>query len=182
MSADAKRQDDRQLLAELDGRFRSPLMAYFLRRTGNRQDAEDLTQETFARLIGSGSFNSETHATGYVFRVAANLLKDQRRRQAVRKQKPFSAFDPELVEYISNQIVEGREPERVLIGQQSLAEVYKCLEGLEERTRNIFILYRLEGMKQKDIAALLGLGLSTVEKHCMIAMTTLAARFAGGVP
>lgn len=182
MSANGNAQDDKRLLEGLDSRFRAPLMSFFLRRTGNRQDAEDLTQETFVRLVAAKTFNSEAHASGYVFRVAANLLKDRRRRLDVRKQKPFSAYEDDLADYISNQIVEGREPERVLIGQQTLAEAYRCLESLEERTRNIFILYRLEGMKQKEIATLLGLGVSTVEKHCMIAMTALAAHFLGGAP
>jgi RNA polymerase sigma-70 factor (ECF subfamily) len=168
------------LLSDLDRRFRAPLMAYFLRRTASRQDAEDLTQDTFARLLASVSqFQSPAQVQSYVFRIAANLLRDRGRRQAVRRQKPFSAFDHDIVDFISNLIVEGREPERVLIGQESLAEVYEVLEGLEERTRNIFILYRLEGMKHKEIAALLGLGLSTVEKHSMIAMAALAARFPG---
>ena len=182
MSANGDSDQNKQLFERLDTRFRAPLMNYFTRRVGNRQDAEDLTQETFARLVGSTNFNSEAHALGYVFRVAANLLRDQRRRDAVRKQRPFSAFGDDIIEIISNQIVEGVEPERVLIGQQSLAAVYKVLEELEERTRSIFVLYRLEGMKQKEIAALLGLGLSTVEKHCMIAMAALAARCRSEVP
>jgi RNA polymerase sigma factor (sigma-70 family) len=177
MTAENDSESDNKLLKELDDRFRAPLMSFFLRRVGNRQDAEDLTQETFLRLIGSSTFGSASQASSYVFQVAANLLRDHYRRRAVRKQKPFSAYSDDLVEYISNRIVEGREPERVLIGQESLAEVYRILDGLEARTRNIFILYRLEGMKHREIAALLGLGLSTVEKHCMIAMTTLAAKF-----
>ena len=176
MTAKSEAGEQEQLFEKLDARFRTPLMNYFLRRVGNRQDAEDLTQETFTRLVGSSTFNSEVKALGYVFRVAANLLRDKRRRDAVRKQKPFSAYGDDVIEIVANQIMEGIEPERVLIGQQSLAAVYKVLGELDERTRSIFILYRLEGMKQKEIAALLGLGLSTVEKHCMIAMAFLAAR------
>ena len=177
MARNDNAEREAELLADLDARFRRPLMTFFLRRVGNRQDAEDLTQETFLRLLGSSSFISAAQASSYVFRVATNLLTDQHRRRAVHRQKPFSAYGDDLIEYISNKITEAREPERVLIGQESLAEVYRILDALDARTRNIFVLYRLEGMKQKDIAALLGLGLSTVEKHCMIAMTTLAAQF-----
>lgn len=175
--------DHRRLVGELDQRLRAPLMAYFLRRTGDRQDAEDLTQETFTRLVGSSPrFDDNAQVHAYVFRVAANLLRDRGRRRKVRKQEPFAAFSEDVVELISNRIVEGREPERVLIAQESLAEVYKVLRTLEERTRTIFVLHRLEGMKHKEIAALLGLGLSTVEKHCMIAMAAIAARFPGERP
>jgi RNA polymerase sigma factor (sigma-70 family) len=166
-----------ELLRDLHGRLRAPLLAFFFRRVGNRLDAEDLTQETFARLLGATTFDSVEPAPAYVFRVATNLLTDYRRRQFVRKQKPFSAFDPDVIEDIANQLVEGRAPERVLIGQETLNEVYRCLDALGERTRNIFVLYRLEGMKQKDIALLLGVCISTVEKHCVIAMASLAACF-----
>lgn len=165
---------------DLDRRFRSPLMAFFLRRIRDRQDAEDLTQDTFARLIGSSSrFESEAQVEAYIFRVAANLLKDRGRRHKVRKQESFSALGKGELDQIENRVVEGRGPERVLTGQESLADAFEVLAELGERTRTIYILYRLEGMKHKDIASLLGLGLSTVEKHCMLAMAALAARLPG---
>jgi RNA polymerase sigma factor (sigma-70 family) len=177
MSARGDPGRNKPLLEELNGRFRAPLMAYFLRRVGNRSDAEDLTQETFARLVGAENFDHGERATGYVFRIASNLLRDRKKAAGYQRQIPFSAFDPELVERISDRIAEDREPERVLIGRESLIEVLKCLDELGDRTKHIFILYRLEGMKQKDIAELFGMGLSSVEKHCMTAMAFLVARF-----
>jgi RNA polymerase sigma-70 factor (ECF subfamily) len=55
--------------------------------------------------------------------------------------------------------------------------VLACLDALDERTKNIFILFRLEGMRQKDIAAAYGISVSTVEKHVMAAVLHLAKRF-----
>jgi RNA polymerase sigma-70 factor (ECF subfamily) len=128
-------------------------------------------------MRSSRTFETNTHVQAYIFQVAANLLKDRSRRQSVRKQAPLSSFREDLIDVILNRIVEARHPERVLIGRQSLAEVYKVLEHLDPRTRNIFILYRLEGMKHREIAALFGIGLSTVEKHCTLAMAELVAQF-----
>src|SRR5471032_2003566 len=115
-------------------------MAYFLRRTGNRSEAEDLTQETFVRLIASSSFDRAGEANAYVFRVAINLLRD-RARSAARWQK-VTAFplDTDAIDEISHGFVEDRGPERVLIGRESLAEVLGCLDELGERTKGIFIL------------------------------------------
>jgi RNA polymerase sigma-70 factor (ECF subfamily) len=172
---DARRQ--RELFEDLDARFRAPLMAFFLRRVGNRSDAEDLTQQTFERLARSESFDPHGRVSGYIFRIAVNLLRDRKKEAGYKKILPFSSFDPTLIERISREILEDREPERVLLGRESLLEVLKCLGELGERTRNVFILYRLEGMKQKDIAELLGMGLSTVEKDVMVAMNFLVARF-----
>ena len=81
----------RAIKDELDARFRASLLAYFLRRTGSPQEAEDLTQETFVRLIGSHSFENADEANAYVFRVASNLLRD-RARSATRLRQFPQAF------------------------------------------------------------------------------------------
>jgi RNA polymerase sigma-70 factor (ECF subfamily) len=162
---------------ELDARFRASLLAYFLRRTGSTQEAEDLTQETFVRLIGSSTFETAEEARAFVFRVASNLLRD-RARSAIRLRKfPTLPIDSATAEQLGPRLVEGIDPERVLIAKENLTEVLACLDELGERTKNIFILFRLEGMKQKGIAAFYGIGLSTVEKHVMAAAIHLAKRF-----
>jgi RNA polymerase sigma-70 factor (ECF subfamily) len=177
MSAGGSAKRQREFFDDLDARFRAPLMAFFLRRLGNRSDAEDLTQQTFERLARSESFDPNGRVSGYIFRIAINLLRDRKKEAGYRKILPFSSFDQALIERIAGELSEDREPERVLLGRESLIEVFKCLNELGERTRNVFILYRLEGMKQKDIAELLGMGLSTVEKDVMLAMNCLIARF-----
>ncbi len=73
--------------------------------------------------------------------------------------------------------MEAISPERVLLSEDSLADVLRSLEELGELTRNIFILFRLENMKQKDIAALYGIGQSTVEKHVIKAVCISSNRY-----
>jgi RNA polymerase sigma-70 factor (ECF subfamily) len=160
---------------ELDARFRSPLLAYFQRRTGNLLEAEDLTQETFARLIGSHTFEDVEEAHAFVFRVASNLLRD-RARAAMRgyRSLPIEAVPENALE---PRLVEGIDPERVFIAREDLTQVLAHLDALGERVKNVFILFRLEGRKQKDIAALYGISVSTVEKHIMAATLHLAKRF-----
>jgi RNA polymerase sigma-70 factor (ECF subfamily) len=165
---------------DLDARFRASLMAYFLRRTGNRQEAEDLTQETFVRLIASRSFETADEVQAFVFRVASNLLRDRARSAARLFRYSSLAPAPMITEDGESEFVEEIGPERVLMGKERLSEVLACLDDLGERTKNIFILFRLEGMKQKDIAAFYGIGLSTVEKQVMAAVVHLAKRF--GLP
>ena len=160
---------------ELDARFRASLLAYFLRRTGSHQEAEDLTQETFVRLIGSNTFENAEEARAFVFRVASNLLRDRARSRTRLKQLPVLPIDSVAVD--EPKLVEGIDPERVLISKENLAEVLACLDELGERTKNIFILFRLEGMRQKGIAAFYGIGVSTVEKHVMAAVLHLSKRF-----
>lgn len=181
MSASGRTDGTVQLLTELDARFRAPLMAYFLRRV-NRTEAEDLTQETFVRLIGSHSFTAAEQANAYVFRVASNLVRDRVRSRERWEKHPILTVDPAIIEAMEQEVAEDRGPERVLIGRESLAEVLQALDELGERTKNVFILFKLEGMKQKEIAALCDMGLSTVEKHVMLAALHLAKRFGPSAP
>jgi RNA polymerase sigma factor (sigma-70 family) len=168
---------DFELRAALDARFRAPLMAYFLRRVGNRAEAEDLTQEVFVRLIGAGAAAEIDHAEAFVFRIASNLLRDRSRKARRWRWQAKSPLDGETVRELAKEFVEDRGPERVLVGRETLAEVLLALDELGERTRDIFLLFRLEGMKQQDIAALHGISASTVEKHVMKAVHHLARRF-----
>lgn len=159
---------------ELAARFSGPLRSYFLRRVRNRDNAEDLTQEVLLRVIRAGEGEAIQRPESYVFKVAANLLKDER-RQAARRSSVMVAHSEDSDEP-QNAPVDERSPERVMLGEANLAQVLHALGELSELTRNVFVLFRLENMKQKDIAALYGIAQSTVEKHVMRAVLHLAAR------
>ena len=153
----------------LNRRFRPALMAFFLRRIGNHAEAEDLTQEVFARLMALGADNLH-QADAYVFQMAANLLRDRGRREKVREAYRFGVLAGEGVG------VEPIDPERVLAGRQSLGQIAAALRETPERTRSIFLLYRVEQMKKRDIAETYGISTSAVDKHLMKAMAHLWKR------
>ena len=164
------------LRAELSARFHGPLMAFFLRRLHDREEAEDLTQEVLLRLASASGIEQVERADSFVFKIAINLLRDRRRREMRAGNPGFVPIDEALAGELENELVEDLSPERVLLSRDTLADVLHTLDELGERTRNIFILFRLENMKQKDIAALYGIAQSTVEKHVMRAMLHLAKR------
>ena len=165
---------DRLSFEGLDARFRRPLMSYFKRRVTDHAEAEDLTQQVFMRLLATGDFEGVEQTEGYVFTVAANLLKDRGRQAMRRSGLGAVAPNPSLVSELTLEMVEDRSPERVLLGRETLADVLRTLDALGERTRDIYILFRLENMKQREIATLLGIGQSTVEKHVVKATVHLA--------
>ena len=164
------------LALELNARFRGPLKSYFSRRIRNQVEVEDLVQEVLLKVLRTSGSPDIRDAEAYIFTTARNLLRD-RHRQAVRQgvQGYLSLEDAEAHQF-DGRMVEEITPERVLLGRDALSEVLGALQELSVMTRNIFILFRLENMKQKDIAALYGIGQSTVEKHVMKAMLHLATR------
>lgn len=58
-----------------------------------------------------------------------------------------------------------------------MAAVLQALEALGERTRDVFVLYRLEKMKHREIAALYGISVSSVEKYVARATERLSQVF-----
>lgn len=170
------------LRERLDARFRAPLMSYFLRRTGNRQDAEDLTQEVFMRVLRRGEEPPGEFAEVFIFKVAANLLRDRARQAGARHKADHFSLDADdgahpFTGQVSPGLIEDLGPERVLLSQEALAAALRALEQLGERTRDIFVLYRLEKMKQREIAALYRISVSSVEKHIARASEHLALVF-----
>jgi RNA polymerase sigma-70 factor (ECF subfamily) len=151
-------------------RFQRPLMSFFMRRVRERQDAEDLTQEVFIRILRRDGSAPIDNPDIYIFRIAVNLLRDRARRAASHRAADHASLEIIQPEYADNEpvepaLIEDRGPERVLVGQESLVEVMQALNELGPRTRDIFMLARLEMMKRRDIAALYGMTVSAVEKH-----------------
>jgi RNA polymerase sigma factor (sigma-70 family) len=177
MGPDPNRRPDDELLTRFDARFRAPLMSFFLRRVGNRAEAEDLTQDVFVRLMGAAERDRIEDAESFVFKIAANLLRDRHRRTSIRASAQLTEIDDHLVSGLTREFVEHRHPERVLLARVQVTEVLNALDELGVRTKDIYVLFRLEAMKQREIADLYGLTVKSVEKHVMRATLHLALRF-----
>ena len=75
---------------ELFDRHHLAVFRYFRRLVGDRQTAEDLTQEVFLRVVrGSETYRDKERETGWIFTIARNLFRDHR-RNAVRRPRPAS--------------------------------------------------------------------------------------------
>lgn len=164
------------LLAQIDARYRRALISFFLRRVRDSAEAEDLTQQALLRLLNAVQRGKVENVESFLFTVAGNLVRDHHRRCVRRSVDSTVSVDGELIDALTQEMVEDRSPERVLIGRQTIADVLRALDELGERTRDIFILFRLENMKQRDIAALYGISQSTVEKHVARAVLHLATK------
>jgi RNA polymerase sigma-70 factor (ECF subfamily) len=152
-------------------------MSFFLRRVGSRTDAEDLTHDVFIRLAGVVQREGVDDPDALVFKIAANLLRDRGRRGAISASAQLAEVDDHLVSALTREFLEDRTPERVLLARVEIAEVFEALGELGELTKDIYVLFRLEAMKQREIAALYGLTVKSVEKHVMRATLHLALRF-----
>lgn len=162
---------------EVDRKWRTMLMAFFLKRIRDRSEAEDLTQEALFRGLKNCDI-CDAGTRSYLFKIATNLLRDRARRARSHQSGAHTSFSDPSVRS-EDMPVEELGQERVLIGRERLQYVLEALSELDERTRDIFILFRLEKMKQKEIAGLIGISVSAVEKHVVKASIHLSVRFGG---
>ena len=127
-----------------------------------------MVQQVFERLLKRGNVSNMEHLGGYVFQTASSVLADYQRRRRNRHADAHDEFDER------NHGDVDFSPEHVLMERERLASATAVLLELPERTRVIFVLRRLEGMKYLDIAARLGISVSAVEKHMERAVARLA--------
>lgn len=154
---------------EFSSRWWPVLVAYFLRRVDNRAEAEDLTQDVFKRLLTSDASGVQS-AEAYVFRVASNLLADRARRSKVRNDYLHTSA------HTDERNIEWIDPSRIASNHEAIDVLVASISALPKRTREIFVLYRFEGMSQDEIAESIGVSKSAVKKHVAKALRHLVVQ------
>jgi len=131
------------------------LRRYFMRRA-NPADVDDLVQEVFLLMQARGATSEIDNVEGYLFRTAANVL-GQRRRRATwpwGRQEDVDALDG---------VADDLSPERILIGKETFDAMIQALEDLPPRSALAFILFRIEHLPQEAIARRMGISVRAVQ-------------------
>jgi RNA polymerase sigma factor (sigma-70 family) len=147
--------------------MRPALLRFFVRRTGSSAVAEELTQELFMRLLRRPDLFQMDSVEGYVFEAAANLARDQARRDAARGGGRHVQIETEGLP------MQEPDAERVVESRKRLKAVLGAIERLPPRTRDVLMLRRFENMSYAQIAARLGISVSAVEKQMVKGMAAL---------
>ena len=128
------------------------------RLSGNAQDAEDLTQETFIRVFRSLAQYQPGTFEGWLHRITTNLFLDMvRRRQRIR----FEAL-PEDTERLRGT---SPSPEQVYGDTHLDPQIQAALAALPPEFRAAVVLCDIEGLSYEEIAATLGIKLGTVRSR-----------------
>ena len=129
------------------------------RLTGNRQDAEDLTQEVFVRVFRSLSSYTPGTFEGWLHRITTNLFLDQARR---RRKVRFDALPEDAGDRLAG-ADEG--PERGWAERNLDHDVQAALAALAPDFRAAVVLCDIEGLSYEEIATTLGIKLGTVRSR-----------------
>lgn len=144
-----------------------PAILRLLGRVVDHSMVDDAVQLLWLRVQKVKDDPPIRDARAYLFALAANVAWDHGREQARRRRLQAEA----------EAILWGAEPapsaETSLIARDELERVLDAVDALGEPTRRIFYLNRMEHMPQRDIAELLGVSRTTVEKHIRKALARL---------
>jgi RNA polymerase sigma-70 factor (ECF subfamily) len=146
------------------------------RLTGNRPDAEDLTQEVFLRVFRSLSSYTPGTFEGWLHRITTNLFLDQARRKARIR---FDGLTEDMAARLPGR---GPAPDIAVVEAMFDADVEQALADLPPVFRAAVVLCDIEGLSYDEIADILGLKVGTVRSRIHRGRTMLRASLAHRAP
>lgn len=138
-------------------------------RLGSLEDAEDVAQEGYLRLLARMRRGQATigDVTAYLAKSTRHLLADRFRRQY--RERQMAATDGETLSPAASAVTAG-DPEQAVAARQQLERIRSAILRLPPLCRQAFILHRFHGLSYGEIAVRLGVSVSSVEKYIIRAL------------
>jgi RNA polymerase sigma-70 factor, ECF subfamily len=161
----ARFQDgDVQAFDTLVRRYKDQLLNYVYRFVGNRNDAEDLVQETFLRVYKNKHYYKEiAKFSTWVYTIAGNLAKTELRRRKRRKIFSVSNFVNEERDYDIPDL--AKNPESEVDGSLKDDIIQKAIEKLPSKFKEVILLRDVQGFAYEEISQILSIPLGTVKSR-----------------
>jgi len=138
--------------------YNETLIRYLTIRLRNKQDAREVAQEAYIRLIRRENGKNIECFQSFLFRTATNISIDLQRQRA-RQAKNFAR------NHFPQGDIDEITPERTLNARQTLETLQKLLENLPPKCREAFILYKFKNLDHREIAEKMSLSVSSVKKY-----------------
>ncbi|MRI63762.1 RNA polymerase sigma-70 factor [Ornithobacterium rhinotracheale] len=158
-------------------KYRPRLTNYAYRFVNNQTVVEDLVQETFEKIWEKRHTLSLVSVSSLLFTIIRNKCINYLKRQSI--------LEISSIEYLEN--LEGEErlynldlssgAEMPLMVEEMKEQIEMVLRQLPERTKEIFLLRRDEGLKNREISERLGISTTAVEKHMSRALMVFKIHF-----
>lgn len=137
-------------------------------------DIDDVIQEAYAILTTLGSVEHIVNPRAYLYKTASSVILMEVRRAKI---VPIEWIEQaEQLEIASGDPL----PDRQVESRQELRLVADAIAGLPHKCRQVFILRKVGGLSQREIAQQLGISQSTVEKHVIRGIRELMTVFGRG--
>ncbi|MBL8988436.1 MAG: sigma-70 family RNA polymerase sigma factor [Gemmatimonadales bacterium] len=155
---------------ELIRRYERPVFSLIFRMVRNRELAEDLSQETFIKVLNAvQTYRPEFKFSSWVFKIANNAAIDHLRKReldTLSLEGSPHADTPELIEATALQIGERGESQLQEVENRELGgTIEQAISRLRPEYRSCILLRHVEGRTYEEIAEILNLPLGTVKTY-----------------
>lgn len=155
--------DDYTSYNRLFVRYYSRLCCYVYRLLGEKEDAEDVVQELFLTLWNNRKkIAIVKNVSGYLYKMARNLALNHIRTQT--NYKTILDNQEEQLPYYEENSLETEEFRMAL---------YDCINLLPGRCKEVLLLHRVKGLKQKEIADQLSISVKTIKNQIWASLQRL---------
>src|ERR1700735_1388802 len=135
----------------------------FLRgRVGSHNEALEVAQEAYVRLLSLDQPGAVSYLRAFLFKTAANIAIDRRRRDRT--------FDKVAGRQLFTELTENRTPERQLSGEQTLHHLGALIESMPPKCRESFVMNQIQGLDAAPLAHRPGITDSMVRKYVVRAL------------
>lgn len=157
--------DVAQALAEVFRNHNAALVRFVAVRIGSTEDAKEIVQEAYARVLALDRPGAISLLAGYLWRIAVNLVIDRRREQALRERSYRSvALLAESREFSAESTSEARE--RLAVVERAIGELPpRCLEA--------FVLHVMNGLNLEEVGREMRISGRVARKHLARALEHL---------
>lgn len=168
---------------ELLARHADRLFRFILRRTGDRQVAEDLLQEVLLRVVRrASSFQGQSKLTTWLYTIARNACIDAGRRAKhrnhARLDQPLRSEERGGATLLDRVADKGPSPADGVRDLRFKEALQGALDALPEEQRDVFIMRELQGLKFREIAVVVGVSENTIKSRMRYALQGLRAQLA----
>ena len=165
--------------------FHPKILRYLERLTGDREEAKDLVQEVFMKVDqGLSRFEGRSTLSTWIYRIATNVSHNRFRSASFQKGEKQTLTDEFIEENKEDKNVWTGERESSAGQQLEKKEMSSCINryiyDLNEDYQKVLVLSEYEGLKNKEIASILGITIDTVKIRIHRARTQLKKRMEKG--
>ncbi|HEX5458886.1 MAG TPA: RNA polymerase sigma factor [Steroidobacteraceae bacterium] len=163
--ASAADPDRPQVLAEISRNHHRALVRFLTLRTGSVEDAKEIVQEAYAKMLALDRPGTFSFLAGYLWRIAVNLAIDRGRQRATQERYARAALSQEETRDVSAEtMAEVRE---------RLAIVERAIGNLPARCHEAFNLHVLQGLTFDDVGREMSVSKRMAKKHVARALEYL---------
>ncbi len=151
------------------------LIRWLAQKLGDVETARDIAQGAYLRVLAYSRTQKIDNAQALIFKTAANLAANEFRSR--KRRRAFAAEPPAGETENAADLVACRDPspEESAQSREEVAAALDAIRTLPEQVRRAFVLSRFEGKTYREIAALLGVSESSVEKYIIAALKAVRA-------